>query len=134
MRRNVREQREPIPTLALPLKGRVRKGTPALLRYCTIIISSVISTAGRNLNIKILRFLTFVRNDILPYHDTVTKGRGGLETKRPLSFKPRGLDNYPGNVLFSHTATHAVHSALKGLTSEFGMGSGVSPLPWSPGT
>ena len=32
-----------------------------------------------------------------------------------------------GGVLLSHTATHAVPSALKGLTSEFGMVSGVSP-------
>jgi hypothetical protein len=37
-----------------------------------------------------------------------------------------------GNVLLSHTVTHAVPSALKGLTSVFGMGTGVSPSPWSP--
>jgi hypothetical protein len=37
-----------------------------------------------------------------------------------------------GNVLLSHTVTHAVPSALKGLTSVFGMGTGVSPPPWSP--
>ena len=37
-----------------------------------------------------------------------------------------------GNVLLSHTASHAVPSALKGLTSVFGMGTGVSPSPWSP--
>ena len=49
--------------------------------------------------------------------------------KRPLIFRSEAFNNCPGNVLFSHTATHAVHSALKGLTSEFGMGSGISPLP-----
>ena len=32
-----------------------------------------------------------------------------------------------GDVLLSHTVTHAVPSALKGLTSVFGMGTGVSP-------
>jgi hypothetical protein len=37
-----------------------------------------------------------------------------------------------GNVLLSHTVTHAVPSALKGLTSVFGMGTGVSPSLWSP--
>jgi hypothetical protein len=37
-----------------------------------------------------------------------------------------------GNVLLSHTVTRAVPSALKGLTSVFGMGTGVSPSPWSP--
>ena len=37
-----------------------------------------------------------------------------------------------GNVLLSHTVAHAVPSALKGLTSVFGMGTGISPSPWSP--
>ena len=32
----------------------------------------------------------------------------------------------PGNVLLSHTATRAVPSAMKGLTSVFGMGTGVA--------
>jgi hypothetical protein len=32
-----------------------------------------------------------------------------------------------GDVLLSHTVTHAVPSALKGLTSVFGMETGVSP-------
>ncbi len=39
----------------------------------------------------------------------------------------------PGNDLLSHAVSHAVPSALKGLTSEFGMGSGVSPSLWLPG-
>jgi hypothetical protein len=33
----------------------------------------------------------------------------------------------PGNDLLSHQVTLAVPSALKGLTSVFGMGTGVSP-------
>ena len=37
-----------------------------------------------------------------------------------------------GNDLLSHTVTHAVPSARKGLTAVFGMGTGVSPSPWSP--
>jgi hypothetical protein len=32
-----------------------------------------------------------------------------------------------GGVLLSHAVTHVVSSALPGLTSEFGMGSGVAP-------
>src|SRR6266581_3563051 len=37
-----------------------------------------------------------------------------------------------GGVLLSHAVTRAVPSALKGLTSGFGMGPGVSPSPWPP--
>src|SRR5215510_5601257 len=37
-----------------------------------------------------------------------------------------------GDVLLSHTLPQAVPSALKGLTSGFGMEPGVSPSPWSP--
>ena len=37
-----------------------------------------------------------------------------------------------GDVLLSHTVSSAVPSALKGLTSGFGMLPGVSPSPWSP--
>ena len=39
----------------------------------------------------------------------------------------------PGNDLLSHSATQAVPSAHKGLTSVFGMGTGVSPSSWLPG-
>jgi hypothetical protein len=34
---------------------------------------------------------------------------------------------YPGDDLLSHTVTRAVPSALKGLTSVFGKGTGVTP-------
>ena len=33
---------------------------------------------------------------------------------------------------YSPTQDCAVPSALEGLTSEFGMGSGVAPAPWPP--
>ena len=37
--------------------------------------------------------------------------------------------NTPGGVLLSHTVSRAVPSALEGLTTVFGMGTGVSPPP-----
>ena len=39
-----------------------------------------------------------------------------------------GLENNPGSDLLSHAVTHAVPSAVEGLTSVFGMGTGVTPL------
>ena len=42
--------------------------------------------------------------------------------------------NYPGGDLLSHAVTSAVPSALEGLTSVFGMGTGVAPPVWPPGT
>ena len=41
---------------------------------------------------------------------------------------------YPGDDLLSHTVTRAVPSALKGLTSVFGKGTGVAPSLWPPET
>jgi hypothetical protein len=40
--------------------------------------------------------------------------------------KPAPTGGWSGNVLFSHGATPAVSSGLKGLTAVFGMGTGVS--------
>jgi hypothetical protein len=40
----------------------------------------------------------------------------------------------PGSDLLSHTVTSAVPSALEGLTSVFGMGTGVAPPALPPGT
>lgn len=37
-----------------------------------------------------------------------------------------------GGVLLSHSLSVAVPSALKGLTSGFGMGPGISPSLWPP--
>ena len=52
-----------------------------------------------------------------------------LKERSPASFET-GLHN-SGGVLLSHRAAPAVPSALIGLTSEFGMGSGVT-LPTLP--
>jgi hypothetical protein len=52
-----------------------------------------------------------------------------FKTKNPCSTGNRGRDFDPGDDLLSHAATHAVPSALEGLTSVFGMGTGVSPPP-----
>ncbi len=38
----------------------------------------------------------------------------------------------PGSDLLSHGVPATVPSALKGLTSVFGMGTGVSPSAWPP--
>src|SRR5262245_66024390 len=41
--------------------------------------------------------------------------------------------SHPGGDLRSHTVTRAVSSALRGLTTVFGMGTGVTPAVWPPG-
>ena len=46
----------------------------------------------------------------------------------PLPFK-----STPGSDLLSHALTNAVPSALEGLTSVFGMGTGVAPPASPPG-
>ena len=43
------------------------------------------------------------------------------------------LKKKPDDALLSHAATHAVPSAKTGLTSVFGMGTGVAPTLISPG-
>src|SRR6266850_5827599 len=53
--------------------------------------------------------------------------------KGPLIFRSAGLLK-PGSVLLSHCLTAAVSSALEGLTSVFGMGTGVAPPVRPPGT
>ena len=73
--------------------------------------------------------------------DDVTTHRGlpraPLDKQTPKKKAPpvsrRGFHN-SGSVLLSHSASAAVPSALTGLTSEFGMGSGVtlSTLPPNP--
>jgi len=37
------------------------------------------------------------------------------------------MENKSGGVLLSHVVAHVVSSARQGLTTEFGMGSGVTP-------
>jgi hypothetical protein len=60
-------------------------------------------------------------------HQKKSPGRGAAGAS--------GMDDAknPGNVLLSHQATLTVPSALEGLTAVFGMGTGVTPPPWSPG-
>ena len=65
-------------------------------------------------------------------------GKGDAQIKKPIISDGPSISAFAktslilGNVLLSHTVAHAVPSALKGLTSVFGMGTGVSPPPWSP--
>ena len=40
----------------------------------------------------------------------------------------------PAASYFPNAVTHVVSSALQGLTTEFGMGSGVAPALWPPET
>src|SRR5205085_7252511 len=61
---------------------------------------------------------------------------------RPKGKSPRRIDDptrapermlNPGDDLLFHAVSHAVPSALRGLTAVFGMGTGVSPSLVSPG-
>ena len=56
------------------------------------------------------------------------KEKGPLRLQRPFS------NNGPGDALLSRAVSHAVPSALRGLTAVFGMGTGVALSLWSPGT
>src|ERR1700730_15390709 len=62
-------------------------------------------------------------------------GKGGLgrnaEKADPYGDRP-SLEEMCGGVLLSREASLAVPSALRGLTSGFGMGPGVSPSLWPP--
>jgi hypothetical protein len=73
----------------------------------------------------------------------VTAGRGAgppppgstqhKTTLRAITSKGKALsEKMSGGVLLSHPVPRAVPSALKGLTSGFGMEPGVSPSPWPP--
>ena len=52
--------------------------------------------------------------------------------EKPAWVSPGGLLVNAGNHLRSHTLTRAVPSAQRGLTSVFGMGTGVTLAVWSP--
>jgi hypothetical protein len=49
--------------------------------------------------------------------------------ERPHAVKHEASQKNPGGDLLSHPVAQAVSSALEGLTSVFGMGTGVSPPP-----
>ena len=56
---------------------------------------------------------------------------GNAEKADPYGDRP-SLEEMCGGVLLSREASLAVPSALRGLTSGFGMGPGVSPSLWPP--
>ena len=56
------------------------------------------------------------------------------QKKSPLGESLGGSENKSGSVLLSHSVPAAVPSALWGLTTEFEMGSGVTPTLWPPET
>ena len=68
---------------------------------------------------------------------TTALTRGESDQSRTTKKSPskiEGLKINSGGVLLSHAVSHAVPSALKSLTSVFGMGTGVTSLPSPPKT
>ena len=63
---------------------------------------------------------------MLLLQDYIMKKELSNQQKNPESFQIPGLVNDFGGVLLSHTASRAVPSALKSLTSVFEMGTGVT--------
>jgi hypothetical protein len=59
------------------------------------------------------------------FNDFDLSGYRGVQTKAREP-KLAGLKNNAGSDLLSHTVSHAVPSAVSGLTSVFGMGTGVT--------
>jgi hypothetical protein len=57
---------------------------------------------------------------------------GAFVNKKIPTHVDRDFSFYPGSVLLSHPVTQAVPSTLGGLTSVFGMGTGVSLSLWPP--
>lgn len=67
-------------------------------------------------------------------HHQLNAALSQMELKNPTSFPRWGFGINPGGVLLSHAVPRAVPSALKGLTTEFGMGSGIAPSTLPPET
>ena len=61
-------------------------------------------------------------------------GKGPEPRKGPHPAGTGLVTNSPGGVLLSQGVAPQVPSALVGLTSVFGMGTGVAPPLWPPGT
>jgi hypothetical protein len=61
-------------------------------------------------------------------HPAQNDGARAHKKKKARRFRDEPLENTPGSDLLSHALTHAVPSAVEGLTSVFGMGTGVTPL------
>jgi len=70
----------------------------------------------------------------LPLSAASPPTRGARPSERREGPRKSGgpLNEYPGGVLLSQGDSPQVPSALVGLTSVFGMGTGVSPPPWPP--
>ena len=100
---------------ALNPRGIILKFTPATEQQC--IISNGVNP--------LMKGWAFALPLICPKKRPAISGRLFVLAFATASFNL-------GNVLLSHTVAHAAPSALKGLTSVFGMGTGVSPSPWSP--
>ena len=60
--------------------------------------------------------------------------RGPSPREKPRMLSHAGFHINSGGVLLSHAVTRAVPLALEGLTSEFGMGSGMTPPTLPPKT
>ena len=58
---------------------------------------------------------------------------GTKEKARSVTMTRRASGKIPGSDLLSHRPAPAVPSAVEGLTSVFGMGTGVTPPLWPPG-
>ena len=75
------------------------------------------------------------RRAVLARARPVGKQAGPREHEKGPTHQSRAFFEWcSGGVLLSHEASLAVPSALRGLTSGFGMGPGVSPSLWPPGT
>ncbi len=55
-----------------------------------------------------------------------------VKTKKPTPKSGLFFKTYAGDHLISHTISRAVPSAQRGLTTVFGMGTGVTLAVWSP--
>jgi hypothetical protein len=67
-----------------------------------------------------------------PRTRSVARSLGLRNKKTPRSVSWSGADDKPGGVLLSHRVAPAVPSAQEGLTTVFGMGTGVAPPVWPP--
>jgi hypothetical protein len=63
---------------------------------------------------------------------STTASKMGTNSSRATSEEVALRKDMSGGVLLSHSLSVAVPSALKGLTSGFGMGPGISPSLWPP--
>ena len=120
-------------------KGRGPRPPRRSPRQSTPTVSHVVADApSTSLRAKPLRDLS-IQGPVTATHERRGGGRMGLgwasvdgKERAPKLEKASGLEDKPGNDLLSHARARAVPSALEGLTSEFGMGSGMAPPTSSP--